>query len=272
MPARRASPRWFAAMAVVLASHAALAADAPACTAVSGAKTAALIELYTSEGCNSCPPADRWLASTFPAAAADASAIALAFHVDYWDRLGWKDRFATPQYTERQQQVQRATRGRFVYTPQVVIQGKDFPEWSASRAAGAAIAAANARPARAQIALSVTPRAGALDVTAKVDVPNAADRSGAMLYVAFEDSALVSDVKAGENRGVRLAHDHVVRALREAGAIDRNGMLSAEVSLPLPKEAGRTPAVIAFVQNRDTGDVLQALALPLGGGACSIAR
>src|SRR6478752_5750713 len=72
------------------------------CRAASGPQVLPLVELYTSEGCDSCPPADRWLAKQFPAAATDARAVALAFHVDYWDRLGWADRFASPAYTERQ--------------------------------------------------------------------------------------------------------------------------------------------------------------------------
>lgn len=273
MSNRPVSRRLIAALALAFAGNTTMAASPPACTAVSGPKTAALVELYTSEGCNSCPPADRWLATTFPTTAEGATVIPLAFHVDYWDRLGWKDRFATPQYTDRQYQVMQATRGRFVYTPQVVIQGKDFPGWQGSaRTAGTAIAAANAKPARAQITLAVTPQPGALAVNAKVDVANAADRNGAMLYVALEDSMLVSDVKAGENSGVRLTHDHVVRVLRDAGTVDRNGAIAADLSLPLPKEAGKSTTVVAFVQNRDTGDVLQALALPLTGGACTIVR
>src|ERR1700752_3689177 len=72
------------------------------CKAASGPQTTPLVELYTSEGCDSCPPADRWLSAQFPKVAAPAKPIALAFHVDYWDRLGWIDRFASPQWTERQ--------------------------------------------------------------------------------------------------------------------------------------------------------------------------
>jgi hypothetical protein len=68
-----------------------------------------LVELYTSEGCNSCPPADRWLSASFAKGAPRASGIALAFHVDYWDRLGWKDRFATPAFTQRQYDRMRAS-------------------------------------------------------------------------------------------------------------------------------------------------------------------
>src|SRR6185369_5141540 len=89
-------------VATLLAALLAGAVRAESCAATSGPRIVPLVELYTSEGCNSCPPADRWLSSTVPAAANGQTAIALAFHVDYWDRLGWKDRFATAAWTERQ--------------------------------------------------------------------------------------------------------------------------------------------------------------------------
>src|SRR5688572_7390063 len=93
-----------------------LAAAADACTAASPRTIVPVVELYTSEGCNSCPPADRWL-STLKAA---PDVVALAFHVDYWDRLGWKDRFASAAFTQRQANQQASTGARFSYTPQVI--------------------------------------------------------------------------------------------------------------------------------------------------------
>src|SRR5512134_3696486 len=118
----------------------------PACTArTSGNEVLPLVELYTSEGCDSCPPADRWLSATFPSGGATASV--LAFHVDYWDRLGWKDRFASPDYTARQHAAMRANGKTFVYTPQVLVQGRDV----AAAARASAIQAARAQPARAVI-------------------------------------------------------------------------------------------------------------------------
>ncbi len=126
-----------------------LPAAGAACVATSGAGTVALVELYTSEGCDSCPPADRWLAATFRGDGAAARAVPLAFHVDYWDRLGWKDRLATPAYTERQYAAMRANRARFVYTPQVLVQGRDFPGWreTGRGSEAAARVPSNARPA-----------------------------------------------------------------------------------------------------------------------------
>jgi len=269
-----AAPAARAAGALLLLAAAAVApAAGSACVAKSGPQTTALVELYTSEGCSSCPPADRWLTSTFRANAPAAGAIPLAFHVDYWDRLGWQDRFASAAYTERQYATMRAGRARLVYTPQVLVQGRDFPRWQAGpRDATAAIAAANARPARAEITLEAMPRPRAVAVTAAVRVPAEADRRGAAIYVALVDSGLVSEVKAGENSGVRLVHDHVVRVLRAGPAVDAAGTGAAEMVIPLPAEAGQAPTLVAFVQNPETGDVLQALALPLSSSACAIAR
>ncbi len=238
------------------------AASAP-CRAESGAQTVALLELYTSEGCDSCPPADRWLSSSFPPDASSTGVVPLAFHVDYWDRLGWKDRFAAPAWTQRQYALARAARAKLVYTPQVLLQGKDFPDWRTPQKARSALAVASARPARATIALDATPGAGAIAVKATARVPDAGDRKGAALFVALADSGLVSEVKSGENAGKQLRHDHVVRALRGGIPVDASGSVAADIALPLPAEAGTAATVVAFVQNVDTGEVLQALSLPV---------
>ena len=259
---RRSTPLTFIAVIAAVSVLAVGPALGAVCSAKSGPKTMALVELYTSEGCSSCPPADRWLSTVFPAAVAGTMAIPLAFHVDYWDRLGWKDRFATAAYTERQYDAMRANRARFVYTPQVLVQGKDFPEWRA-RADTAGFASASAKPARAEITLDAEPQRGSIAVKATARVPSGADRKGAVLYVALADNGLASDVKAGENAGVRLTHDHVVRLFRAGPAVDANGEIRWDVSLPVPSEVGSATTVVAFVQNAAAGDVLQALALPL---------
>jgi hypothetical protein len=136
------------AIAGAVATLAAAPVFGAACDAKSGPQAVPLVELYTSEGCSSCPPADRWLSSTFGKGAGPAAGIALAFHVDYWDRLGWTDRFASPAYTERQYDGMRANRARFVYTPQVLVQGRDFPEWHDRRPCRARIGGREARACR----------------------------------------------------------------------------------------------------------------------------
>ena len=263
--------RLLAALAALILVVTPAAGAVSACKAQSGRQTVPLVELYTSEGCDSCPPADRWLSAMFAPADVGGGAVALAFHVDYWDRLGWKDRFATPAWTKRQYDSARAARSDLVYTPQVLLQGRDLREWHAEKRSAAAIAAVARAPARAEIALEVVPRPGAVNVNAGAHVPGAEFRKGAVLFVALTDNGLVSDVKAGENKGKRLVHDHVVRELRGDIAIGPGGDGAGTVSLPLPTESGKSSTIVAFVQNVDTGDVLQTLALPLSQG-CSPAR
>jgi hypothetical protein len=241
------------------------ASPAPACKVESGTTKTPLIELYSSEGCDSCPPADRWLATNFAPQAPAANAIALAFHVDYWDRLGWKDRFATPEFTARQYAAMRANGATFVYTPQVLLQGRDFPSWH-NADAGVLIRRAATMPALAQIVLTANPSDTGIVVSASTNVPDAAAHH-AQLFVAYTDSGLSSQVTAGENRGVRLSHDHVVRTLRAGSPIKSAGALQSEFTFAYPKERGSAPQLVAFVQDTASGEILQALALPLA--ACA---
>jgi Protein of unknown function (DUF1223)/Branched-chain amino acid ATP-binding cassette transporter len=120
------------------------------CHAMSGDRAVAVIELYTSEGCDSCPPADRWLGGL---KLDPASAVALAFHVDYWDRLGWQDRFASAAYTRRQYEQAGRQREELVYTPQILLQGREFVTWRDGTRAAAALAAIGAKRPRANIEL-----------------------------------------------------------------------------------------------------------------------
>src|SRR5437870_929713 len=131
---------------VLLALWNAWPASAAECIARSGPGTAALVELYTSEGCSSCPPADRWLSALGQRFGRDR-VVALSLHVDYWDYLGWKDPYAQRQFALRQRKLSQLQRVALVYTPQVVLQGRDFPSWRAS-AFDAALDAINAQPAR----------------------------------------------------------------------------------------------------------------------------
>ena len=155
----------------------------------------------------------------------------------------------------------RANRATFVYTPQVLLQGHDLQGWQ-NGGAVAAEAAARA-PARATIALEATGSSETVTVRVDVQIADAAARADAQVLVAYADSGLSSDVKAGENRGKRLLHDHVVRALSTASGPDRHGHIHATFDFVKPREAGTAPTLVAFVQRTSSGDVLQALALPL---------
>ena len=200
----RSSPRFalsLAATGLAVLGHAAARAG-EVCSAQSARGVAPVVELYTSEGCNSCPPADRWLSKL----KADPAVVALAFHVDYWDRLGWKDRFASPAYTQRQAESQRSSGARFSYTPQVIVDGADRPDWTGL---GASIATRGRSAPLVEVALT---RDGEHFSATVAPARGAPARLAA--YWAITEQGHVSAVKAGENSGVTLNHDFVVREYR----------------------------------------------------------
>ena len=238
-------------------------ANAAQCQASSGPQRVALLELYTSEGCSSCPPADGWLSGIANQGLGPERVVPLALHVDYWDYIGWKDRFARPVFSARQREQVQAAGGRVVYTPQAMLNGRDFRAWC-SDALTQAVDEINRSPAGADIRLSLKPIEKdriEIAVTASAKVT---DR--AALYVAVYQNDLSSDVRAGENSGARLHHDYVVRAWR--GPI----LLSA-VTPPWRQAIAFNPdwiaakmGVVAFVQDIRNGEILQALRLPLCPG------
>jgi hypothetical protein len=251
------------AAAYAAASFAALpAALAAECRATSPASTVALIELYTSEGCDSCPPADRWF-STIDLGGRGTRAVALAFHVDYWDRQGWKDRFSEATYTDRQYEQMRRQRTTFVYTPQVLVQGHEFSQWRSTGQPTALLDTINARPARATIDLAANPvSGGSTTVDVHVRVPEPSDRAHASVAVALVQSGLNSEVKAGENAGKHLSHDHVVRQWHAGLAVNSAGEARERLQFTVPADAGPLE-IVAFAEDAANGDVLQALSLPL---------
>ena len=258
-------------LAITLLLMSSVISHAAECTVRSGPQTAALIELYTSEGCSSCPPADRWFSGDRPLVprgreapagsvigTSGLSPVLIAFHVAYWDYLGWKDPFGDARFTERQQQFARLAGARSVYTPQVVLAGRDFPEWRSGGAARA-VEAINGRPAKAQLEISTT------GATASVKAALAPGVSTAdlALFVALTESGLVTQVRAGENRGETLRHDHVARDLKTARNWSAKGELVAAADFAAQPGKRERMRVVAFVQSLKTGEVLQALSAPL---------
>ncbi|HTP63444.1 MAG TPA: DUF1223 domain-containing protein [Burkholderiales bacterium] len=232
------------------------------CSAQSAKTTTALVELYTSEGCDSCPPADRWLSSLGARGYTPDRVVPIALHVDYWDYIGWKDPYAKQIFSARQRKMASLARAAFVYTPQVLLQGRDFRGWG-SGGFDLEVAKINSLPAKARISLLLDTRRGdAFDVAADVDLLDVLQQADAALYLGTYESKLVSEVKAGENRGKTLPHDYVV--LEWAGPLEfKAARLAARRTLPLlPKAVPGHSGVVAFVQNRATGEVLQALMLP----------
>jgi hypothetical protein len=245
-----------------LAALAVLSIVAPAqaaeCTAKSGPATAALVELYTSEGCNSCPPADEWLRRL----QATDRVVPLALHVDYWDYIGWKDPFAKALFSQRQREFAPLNHRTFVYTPQVLLNGRDYRQWADGLQFTSDVRNVNGRPARAELRLALRGAEGnKVELAAEALVPGAGDRADAALFAAVYESGLVSRVTAGENRGVTLRHDYVAREWIGPIALGADGRAELRRAIALPAGA-RASGAVAFVQNRRNGDVLQALALP----------
>jgi hypothetical protein len=231
-------------------------------TAHSRSHTVALLELYTSEGCNSCPAAESWVRSLPAQGFRPEQVIPLALHVDYWDYLGWPDRFAQAVFTQRQRAMAALHRTRTIYTPQVLLQGKDFRTW---HSLWPEVERINQTPARAHLSLQVTEeQKKELDVQVTAVIPAPTDRQQAFLYVALYENQVQSAVNAGENQGRTLHHDFVVRLWLGPAPIDGGSVKhTARLSIA-PDWKPADLGLVVFVQQQHTGDVLQALALPLG--------
>jgi len=245
------------AMAVLAGASGAAAGAGGACTVTSPAHTVALVELFTSEGCSSCPPADAWM-RRLPSAGFDTGRVVpLSLHVDYWDHIGWKDRFAMARFTDRQRTYSALSGARFIYTPQVILAGRDFRGWHGG-GFEREVRAVNARPARAAISIALEPlekAASRVRVQAQAGAP--ADGVGAALYVAVYENDLASEVRSGENRGATLRHDYVVREWIGPIALDAAGRAALAQGIAHAGSGG----VAAFVQTQRTGEILQATAL-----------
>lgn len=232
------------------------ASNAAECTAKSGEHIVPLLELYTSEGCSSCPPADKWLSNLNTES---TKVTPLAFHVDYWNYIGWQDRFSKAEYSNRQRKLATNAVG-FVYTPQFVLNGKDFRAWNNMRLAQAADGI-HTLPATAQLQLdAVSLSNGEITLKAIANVPDSAIAKRADIFVALYENKLVSKVNAGENNGSELHHDYVVRELFGAYPMHALNAFNKQFNLSTAWQK-RDAGAVMFVQDRQTGAVLQSLAL-----------
>lgn len=188
--------RWLIA---VIASLPSLALAA-ACQVDSGKYQTPVIELFTSEGCSSCPPADRWLAEKVARA---PEVIGLSFHVDYWNYLGWSDPFSDAQFSARQRQYRRDGITRGVYTPQVLVSGRELPNW---RQTSAWPQAQRMASQAASVVLSLSAEQASVSLR-WLEAPQAATLR--LLWLTPEAQ---SQVPSGENAGRTLRHANVVRA------------------------------------------------------------
>lgn len=233
-------------ISLLMACTTALAASAQTCsgatTVQSGAAAPRLVELYTSEGCSSCPPADRWLSGL----QGQPGVITAAFHVDYWNGLGWPDRFSSPAFTDRQKQGVGVNGSRYAYTPQIVVNGRDWRN--------ASLPPPSREIAPVRLAWS---RSAAGDLKLSAEALPGAPTAIQVWWVRVEDGHS-SRVRAGENRGETLNHDSVVR---EYARLPRWGAQGhAEWAIPVSAgEAGHRSRWIAVANDARDGRVLQAV-------------
>jgi hypothetical protein len=248
------------ASAIGLMSLSAIAGPPPAsqalCQVKSKAQRASVVELYTSEGCSSCPPADRWLSAALSAHTALGSGatrdlVVMAYHVSYWDYIGWVDRFATAEFNQRQRDLARRERRSSIYTPQLVRDGADWPRWGGTSPDAFVSPAASAPAARADIVLTRN-RAGAFeaDVT-----PHDSNQPWSAYWTATEDGH-ATKVRAGENRGESLKHDAVVRELQVVSAQRGAARL---VFKPAPGEGAHLQRVNLVVSHAGSHELWQAV-------------
>nr|WP_294942929.1 DUF1223 domain-containing protein [uncultured Mucilaginibacter sp.] len=212
----------------------------------------AVVELFTSEGCSSCPAADAVVAKIEKESAGKAVYI-LAYHVDYWNRLGWKDVFSSADYSRRQNTYAKWLNLSSVYTPQVVVNGQKEFVGSQEGTLRNAITAGIIKAPKGELTLNGLNATNG-DATVKYTVEGAG-KNTALIFALIEKNATTA-VKAGENDGRTLLHVQIVTKIE---TVTLNGSKSGEASINLPKNfAAQNFEVIAFVQNTKNGEILAA--------------
>lgn len=218
----------------------------------SSTKQAVLIELFTSQGCSSCPSADKTLAfleKEQPYGGAEV--ITLALHVDYWNYLGWKDEFSSAAFSARQNDYTNKLKIDTNYTPQMIVDGRtQFVGSDSGKAMNAIMEAAKSPKAKVEIS-------GDLDKL-KIDVSDIPKHKNAGVFLAVAESNLASNVKRGENSGKFLEHTSVVRELKEIGEISSSdARFSNETSVKiLPEWKRENVKIVVFVQENESRKIL----------------
>ena len=199
-----------------------------------------LLELYTSEGCSSCPPADRWISKLRDDPRLWREVVPVAFHVDYWDYIGWHDRFASPVYSNRQRDYARSRHVSTVYTPGFVLAGKEWRSWFILP-----VLRLNNGVDAGRLSLSVEEGRGSM-VFAPTD-PVSGELEAHVAVLGFD---LKTEVRAGENHGRTLEHDFVVLGYRSLAAIRDKSTHTASFSLPDVTAQSERKAIAAWVSPR----------------------
>ena len=254
-----------AAAATALLATGAVAEE---CRIESPAHRVTVVELYTSEGCSSCPPADRWLSALPGQGVLPDNAILLAYHVDYWNQLGWPDRFSRPQYSERQRALAARSSAGFVYTPQFMLDGRDFRVGRSTEKLRARLAEINRQPQKADIRADIRRSDKELQVRGSATLTNSTQGSRAQVWVAVYENGLSTQVRAGENSGERLNHDFVVRDLAGPFGLGAAGRVNFDHLVKVGPDWNLDRVGIAvFAEDSATGEVLGAAARPSSCGS-----
>jgi len=219
-----------------------------------------LLELFTSQGCSSCPPADRVLSRlNEEAKSGELSVVALSFHVDYWNRLGWTDPYSDAAFSQRQRIYARKLGDNRVYTPELVVDGRTGHVGSREAEVRKAIRSAGASQRVLPVGISIKPSGkNKLELTYSLDqVPK-----GTLLQIALVDPMIDNGVPRGENRGRHLEHVQVVRSFQTIESPKKSGSVELDPShLDFP-ERGQ---VVVFLQDAETWVVQGVASLGLGG-------
>ncbi|MGB5810750.1 MAG: DUF1223 domain-containing protein [Polyangiales bacterium] len=234
-------------------------------TAPPAAADAVLVELFTSQGCSSCPPADQLL-SDLGHDKGSIEIIPLSFHVDYWNDIGWKDPFSSSKWSARQRAYRAALSANRTYTPQIVVQGEHDCVGSNERCIRSAVGQAAASGGGGSIEISqARPVGGLLYVEATATMR--AEQPGVVANVVVYETGLSTDVRRGENRGRALRNDFVVRRLEDVGTIRPGDTSERRVSTRIPIRGEWTAAnlgVVVFLQDPSTRRIVGASRAPIG--------
>lgn len=233
-------------------------------TKIQPGPTPVLVELFTAEGCSSCPPADALLAQlASQQPVAGVNIIALGEHVDYWDQSGWRDRFSSPQYTARQHGYGFRFKINDIYTPEMVVDGAE--QFVGNDGAHALSAIAHAGQTTKTALVLSKPEVKDHRVTIAVSLAAPADTlPKADLYAALIDSTDVTNIGGGENRGLQLHHAAVVRTLQRIGKLKDLASHPIKASLTVPHDAVvGNMRVVVFAQSSGQGPVVGVTEAPI---------
>ena len=218
----------------------------PATTFQSSETQTSLVELFTSEGCSSCPPAEKWLSTLKSNPDLWKKIVPVAFHVDYWNHLGWRDRFSKPEFTSRQQRYAAAWGGDSVYTPGFVLNGREWRDWFS----GNTVPASLKRVGTLVITLSDDGKIGGTFIT------DSTQPLSLELNVALLGDDLESDVIRGENTGRKLRHDFVALKLIKFEMAKEGNRWTGSAELPESRNPDKPRALAAWIT--DNATIIQA--------------